>query len=226
MLSRFPSFLGLLALAVESQPTFPSGIDDIMRSFRHQQQEMEKVVDHHLEGAVLAKLETDAKSALESALNDELIQTDLSQVAYETAHLRVLKLIFAGGCSRDTRGCPKHWTKTQTGTCAPGDGYIGFCGPVDLNSLSAEQREEFAWKCKAAWPCKAACKKDFGGCPLNWRNVEGLCSAPRSYDGPCSVVMRFDRMSRKERAEWSERCLAPWMCSGVGPTIAGGSRLS
>jgi len=89
--------------------------------------------------------------------------------------IRLLKLIYVGGCSRDMAArCPAGWSEGQVfdrelsskivlsgvpflllalhqhNTCAPPDDYDGRCGVASFDDLDqAEKREQFSWKCRA-----------------------------------------------------------------------------
>ena len=164
-----------------------------------------------------------------------------------------MKLLHSGGCPRDVASkCPAGWRESSVRTsflptcrfvsrltcdvlakvtCIPPDDYNGRCGETSLVDLaSAEQKESFAWKCRAGWPCQAACKRDYSKCPKacfalvllmpclalgvslkSWSGVGQLCIAPSSYDGICSPAMDFHSYTDAEKLAWGAMCASAWL---------------
>ena len=146
-------------------------------------------------------------------LADDEQSNRLATVAFAMAQARLLKSEYVGGCPRDMSGCPTLWADRSDGLCEPPQDYDGLCTAVDVAGLSIEQKEDFAWKCKASWPCAPSCKLDFATCPEAWDNLNGLCLAPSSYDGICSPAMMFTSFTLQQKAEWAAMCSARWPCA-------------
>lgn len=208
------SYLLLLHLG-SSQPEFPPGLDDIMSGMRNDTEAINtKNVD---EETVLGKLKKRASETLQSSLVGAEEEFGLSQAAYVAARIRLLKLLYFGGCPRDmSKTCPEGWAEDQgRKTCKPiGQDYKGRCGETPMKDIrGSHQKEAFAWKCQASWPCVAHCKKDFSGCPMSWESVGKLCLAPGVYGGMCSPAMDFESFSKDDKLQWSMLCKSDWPCA-------------
>jgi len=203
---------------VECQPTFPDGVSQILESMKSRQPTAPD------DGAKVEKLIAAGGASLTRDVTDEFVKSDFEKAAYVKTHLRVVKYKFVGGCPRDTTGCPTGWTMTGS-ACAPPSDYDGLCGPVDFDEYQPDEKEAWAWKCRASFPCAqqsvnatvSARDSPFESkacpCPKGWSH-EGnqLCVAPRRYAGKCSPATSFEGYTDAQKDWWSTSCNAPWSC--------------
>jgi CPW-WPC domain-containing protein len=197
--------------AVEPGPTFPNGVAALVADMRDRLTSAS--VEHGDDAEAVAQLKTEGLDALAEDLAYDEQSNRLATVAFAMVQARVLKSEYVGGCPRDMSGCPTSWADQSSGLCEPPGDYDGLCVATDVNGLSIEQKEDFAWKCKASWPCSPSCKLDFETCPDKWDNLNGLCLAPSSYDGICSPAMMFSSFTSQQKAEWAAMCGARWPCA-------------
>ena len=205
------SFTLYTARAAEIGPAFPDGVAAIVADMHARMTSAS--AEHGDDAEVVAKLKQDGLVAIAEDLAYDARFNQLETAAFAMVQARVLKFEYAGGCPRDMSGCPTFWADQSNGLCAPPDDYDGLCASTDVNGLSAEQKEDFAWKCRASWPCAPSCKLDFRTCPNTWDNIDGLCLAPSSYDGICSPAMMFTSFTPQQKAEWAAMCSARWPCA-------------
>ena len=199
------------ASALESGPAFPDGVAALIADMRDRMSSSS--AEHGDDSEAVANLKKQALVEISKDLADDEQSTLLETFAFAMVQARVLKLAYVGGCPRDMSGCPTSWADQGSGVCDPPEDYDGLCTTIDVKGLSQEQREDFAWKCKASWPCALSCKLDFGTCPNEWNNVDGLCLAPSTYDGKCSPAMLFSSFTSQQKAEWAAMCSARWPCA-------------
>jgi len=211
-----PALLGLCcalcaARAVDVGPVFPDGVAEIVADMHAR---MKSASAEHVDDAdAVANLKQDGLVAIAGDLLYDSLSQQLKTAAFAMIQARLLKFEYAGGCPREMVGCPTFWADQGDGLCAPPDDYDGLCAATDVKGLSVEEKEVFAWKCKASWPCAPSCKLVFGTCPDTWQNIDGLCLAPLSYDGTCSPAMRFTSFTPQQKAEWAAMCSARWPCA-------------
>ena len=43
---------------------------------------------------------------------------------------------------------------------------------LHINEAESGVLKDLPWKCRASWPCVAACKRDFGKCPMGCREAD------------------------------------------------------
>lgn len=161
--------------AVEPGPTFPNGIAGVVADMRDRMTGAS--VEHGDDAEAVAHLKDESLAALAEDLAYDEQSNRLAAVAFSMVQARVLKSEYVGGCPRDMSGCPTSWSDQSNGLCEPPEDYEGLCAATDVKGLSIEQKEDFAWKCRASWPCAPSCKLDFGTCPDTWENLNGLCLA-------------------------------------------------
>lgn len=186
--------------------------------------DMKKIdISNPEETEVLSVLKEQASATLESELASHQLESDMGRAAYVASRLRLLKLIFVGGCARNWADrCPAGWSgSTQAGSsaaCVPPEDYDGRCGRTlvaDLGTIA--KKEEFSWKCRASWPCRQSCRLDYGQCPQEWQSIGRLCLAPASYDnGICSPAIDFTGYSLEDKLQWSQLCNVKWPCQTGG----------
>ena len=199
------------AWAVESGPSFPNGVAAIVSDVRDRMTSAS--LEHGDDADAVAHLKNEGLAAVAEDLAYDEQSDRLAAVAFAMVQARVLKSEYVGGCPRDMSGCPTSWADQSNGLCEPPEDYDGLCTAIDVKGLSTEQKEDFAWKCRASWPCAPSCKLDFGTCPDAWDNLNGLCLAPSSYDGICSPAMVFSSFTQQQKAEWAATCSARWPCA-------------
>ena len=197
--------------AVEPGPTFPNGVAALVADMRDRMTSAS--VEHGDDAEAVAHLKNEGLVAIAEDLAYDAQSNRLATVAFAMVQARVLKLEYVGGCPRDMSGCPTLWADQSNGFCEPPESYDGLCIAADVKRLSIEQKEEFAWKCRASWPCAPSCKLDFETCPDTWDHLNGLCLAPSSYDGICSPAMIFSAFTPQKKAEWAAMCGARWPCA-------------
>ena len=198
-------------LAVESGPSFPNGVAAIVADMRDRV--VSAGVEHGDDAAAIAHLKNEGLAAISEDLAYDAQSNLLATVAFALVQARVQKAEFVGGCPRDMSGCPTFWADQGNGFCEPPEDYDGLCVAIDVEGFSIEDKEAFAWKCRASWPCAPSCKLDFETCPKSWENLDGLCLAPSSYDGMCSPAMIFSSFTLHQKAEWAAMCSASWPCA-------------
>ena len=196
--------------AVESGPTFPDGIAAVVADMRDRMSSSSAGLGD--DSQAVANLKQRGLDAIAEDLAQDQQSTHLETVAFAMVQSRLLKLVYVGGCPRDMSGCPTFWAEQSNGVCEPPEDYDGLCVAIDVKGLAVEEKEDFAWKCRASWPCTPSCKLDFEGCPATWQNLNGLCLAPSVYDGICSPAMLFSSFTPKQKAEWAAMCSARWPC--------------
>lgn len=199
------------SLAAEPGLSFPDGVAALVADMRHRMTSAS--AEHGDDTEAVAKLEQEGVASIAKDLAYDEQSDRLETLAFTMVQERVLKLEYVGGCPRDMSGCPTSWSDKGNGSCEPPAGYDGSCAATNVEELSVEQKEDFAWKCKASWPCMPSCKLDFGTCPDAWENLDGLCLAPSTYDGTCSPAMMFSSLSSQQKANWAAMCNARWPCA-------------
>ena len=209
LISLCLSFCG--AGAAEPGPAFPDGVAELLADMRDRISTAS--AEHGDDSEAVAKLENEAVVDIAQDLAYDEQSNRLETTAFAMVHERVLKLAYVGGCPRDMSGCPTSWADQSDGVCEPPEDYDGLCSAIDVRGLNHEQKEDFAWKCRASWPCAPSCKLDFATCPDSWDNLDGLCLAPSTYDGTCSPAMLFASFTSQQKAEWASRCSARWPCA-------------
>ena len=196
-------------LSLACGQTFPNGVGELLAQVSSKLGEVDGVrVDNS------AALQTLSKAAAEEAAaiaGHEREVGALHDAVSAASRRAVAELKNVGGCPRVLDGCPYSWSEGVSGECVPPAAYDGPCAATDLSSYTASQKEAFALKCGVGWPCRE-CKTNFAGCPLGWQAVGKLCLAPAEYDGMCSPVMEFGRLSGGDLARWSATCGARWAC--------------
>lgn len=199
----------LVACRAEASPLFPSGADAALSDLAARVKPLENSQsDVH----AVDTLKHRGVEALAGAIAQDARDDQMASYAQSLVHAKLSKLLYAGGCPRDTSGCPSGWAE-RAGSCEPPADYDGFCAAVDVGTLQKVDKEAFAWKCRAAWPCVPACARDFSTCPDQWSSAGGLCVAPDAYDGMCSPAMNFDLFTDAGKAEWAAACDASWPCA-------------
>lgn len=169
-----------------------------------------------IDGAVVAEnqvLQQEASEATNRIVADMVENTQskaISVVAKQLATQSVESWKYVGGCIRDYDGCPVGWSARGDGLCGPPEHAV-TCADAVLVSMTAEQKESLAVKCKASWPCKA-CVVNFSGCPEGWQAEGDACTAPAGELGPCGGNADFSAMSKDARATWSAVCGVRWPC--------------
>ena len=196
--------------AAEPGPAFPDGVAELLADMRNRVSSAS--VEHGDDSEAVAKLENEAVVDIAQDLAFDEQSSRLETTAFAMVHERVLKLAYVGGCPRDMSGCPTSWADRSDGVCEPPEDYDGLCNAVDVKGLSHEQKEDFAWKCRASWPCALSCKLNFATCPDSWDNLDGLCLAPSTYDGTCSPAMLFSSFTSQQKAAWASMCSVRWPC--------------
>lgn len=169
-----------------------------------------------IDGAVVAEnqlMQQEASEATNRIVADMVESTQskaISVVAKQLAKQSVESWKYVGGCVRDYDGCPGGWSARGDGLCSPPEQAVS-CADAVLVTMTAEQKESMAVKCKASWPCKA-CVVNFSGCPKGWQAEGDACTAPAGEFGPCGGKADFSAMSKDARATWSAVCGVRWPC--------------
>ena len=197
--------------AAEPGPAFPDGVAALVADMRDRMSSAS--AEHVDDSEAVAKLKQEGLVTLSNYLAQDKQSDRLEAAAFAMVQARVLKLAYVGGCPRGMSGCPTSWVDKGNGVCSPPEDYDGLCAAVDVAALSREQKEDFAWQCRASWPCVPSCKLDFGTCPDTWDNLNGLCLAPSTYDGSCSPAMLFSSFTSQQKAAWAAMCSARWPCA-------------
>lgn len=211
MIAAALAVLAALACAASSQPVFPDGVAAIAGSAAALQRGA--VAPDADETSALQRLKDAASARLKTDLAESFTLDMLSEAAFAAAHVRTLQRVFAGGCPRDTAGCPRGWGSATSGACVPPADYDGWCGETDVREMSPAELEAFSWKCRASWPCAPPCKRDFAACPRTWgRRGGGVCTAPGTYMGICSHSTDFSNFTATHKAEWAAMCGVDWPC--------------
>ena len=198
--------LFFVAVSCASAQTFPSGIAPLLSKLRA---ELDSAGGGGSGGAQ-ALASSAAAELADDVARERRAQLD-ADAASAVATRDAEHFKYVGGCIRAIGGCPVGWEAGGAGECAPPDEYDGPCGATDVSALSVAQKEDFALSCKAAWPCQE-CRTDFQGCPSGWDVAGRLCVAPAGYDGICSPVVDFSRVSATDKASWSATCSVRWPC--------------
>ena len=208
--NRGAVFVGFALGAAASTPLFPGGADAVIGDVVARVARAEG--DSAGDAAALEQLKEQGVASLAAALAQDALDDQTSEYVRALVGTKLAKQMYIGGCPRDYAGCPVGWL-TSGSACMPPEDYDGLCTAVGSEALSDDEKEAFAWKCKASWPCKAACKLDFSGCPQQWTHGGGLCMAPPSYDGMCSPAMQFASFAAHDKAKWASVCNARWPCA-------------
>mmetsp|Transcript_48000 Transcript_48000/g.104363 ORF Transcript_48000/g.104363 Transcript_48000/m.104363 type:complete len:199 (+) Transcript_48000:57-653(+) len=135
---------------------------------------------------------------------------DLAQKARASVESALQSLLFVGGCTRQSTGCPDGYVE-ETGACVSmADVDDPDCRSV-LLGLDQEARAQFALRCRAGWPCKFPQGRNYSGCPVGWEEaVQNTCRAPHTYTGVCGPAADFADMFDGEKAEWAAVCGVQW----------------
>lgn len=133
----------------------------------------------------------------------------LKKDSFIAAHLALRRAVHVGGCPRLYEGCPVGWISSN-GSCSPGSGYDGFCGPRNFGTMTKAQKEDFAFKCGSSWPCVDSTSSVSASCPAGWKSTESGCVAPSSYSGMCSPTTNFNGWSAEAKARWAAMCGSPF----------------
>ena len=131
-----------------------------------------------------------------------------------------------GACAPDFgQLCPDGWVSSGSGSCAAPAAYSGPCVAVaDFGRVGAAGKAAFSQACGVRWACGRApvapvvpsggCEMDFApACPSGWSGNGGVCSAPRGYAGPCSVLWVAGAWSDVEKRVVASRCEVQWPCA-------------
>lgn len=170
-----------------------------------------------IDGAIVADnqlLQQEAREATNRIVADMVENAHWKAIdvaAKQLAKQSVDSWKYAGGCVRDYDGCPIGWSARGDGLCGPPEQAVP-CTDAVLVSMTAEQKESLAVKCKASWPCKA-CVVNFSGCPEGWQAEGDECTAPAGEFGLCGGSADFTAMSKDARAIWSAVCRVRWPCA-------------
>ncbi|KAF8819387.1 cpw-wpc domain-containing protein [Cardiosporidium cionae] len=95
---------------------------------------------------------------------------------------------------------------------------LPFLGPCDkkisLANMSPIQKYNFMRRCFVTWPYKESDERDYErDCPLDWALEDskmGLCVAPSTYNGRCSLRVSFKGFTNEQKSFWGHRCEAPF----------------
>eukprot|EP00388_Colpodella_angusta_P007552 GDKJ01021279.1.p1 GENE.GDKJ01021279.1~~GDKJ01021279.1.p1 ORF type:complete len:1269 (+),score=238.56 GDKJ01021279.1:265-3807(+) len=75
-------------------------------------------------------------------------------------------------------------------------------------------KKSWAAYCQVYFPCKQNCKPDFTiECPKFWRNIDGQCIAPASYQGGCDKAVSMSRFSTALKMAFQIQCQVQWPCN-------------
>eukprot|EP00927_Polykrikos_kofoidii_P008177 TRINITY_DN13394_c0_g1_i3.p1 TRINITY_DN13394_c0_g1~~TRINITY_DN13394_c0_g1_i3.p1 ORF type:complete len:238 (+),score=25.06 TRINITY_DN13394_c0_g1_i3:47-760(+) len=202
-------------------PVFPQELGHVMESLRGTFDAIQQSPNN--DTALVNKLLDSAQNDLVDGLMEDSFNAEVASVADRLARDHLRWHMFAGGCPRDTTGCPSGWTIAEDGLCTPPADYDGLCGSINFAepNLTAERKEKLSVKCRATWPCKHSCVLEYSQCPMGWSNVDGLCIAPGSYAGACSPAVDFRELDERDKAVWAAGCDAVWPCvdGAVGDRI-------
>lgn len=134
--------------AAEPGPAFPDGVAALVADMRDRMSSAS--VEHVDDSEAVAKLKQEGLVALSTDLAHDEQSDRLDATAFAMVQARVLKLAYVGGCPRVMSGCPTSWADNGNGVCTPPEDYDGLCAAVDVGALSREQKEDFAWQCRAS----------------------------------------------------------------------------
>lgn len=119
-------------------------------------------------------------------------------------------------CDKDfSSQCPEDWYAEDEKVCRPLSTYTGSCLlPYDFSNMNEKQKEIWSNKCETTWPCKQKCKKDYSKfCPQNWiRDTDGLCKAPKSYNGPCLPKASLFSLDKSMKVAFEKLCKVNFPC--------------
>jgi CPW-WPC domain-containing protein len=171
----------------------------------------------------------DAEAQASAAEQD----TAVGRVVSTLIEARLNTFVYTGMCRRNyTNPCPNGWTQTGGETSDSSDNpatdeikcAVEAVDPDNPNpacetytigpdtDFGPSAKEAFALECKVQWPC-AACKRDFSGCPENFKAVKGICYPRSSYVGPCGDAVDFRKTQDTViKARWAARCRTSWPC--------------
>lgn len=107
--------------------------------------------------------------------------------------LWLLHLFVVASAEDWSSSCPRGWQDLGDGNCLAPLSYRGPCGTsLRIDPLWGEsEKKEISEACAVSWPSYLECpagEMDLSGCLPGWVYVSGLCHAPLSHGGGCSLA--------------------------------------
>lgn len=110
--------------------------------------------------------------------------------------------------------CPKKWKLINSFECEPTDQYFGPCkNRKSFRYFTKEMKEDFEEKCKTRFACEHSCVKDYSmACPKEWKEEQGICIAPSSFDLCSRKKLSIESLTREEKENFEKECSVQWPC--------------